>query len=206
MGSGESGFDPIDLLGRVRAGDGKALGALLERYRLYLTLLARLQIDGRLRGKADPADLVQETYLEAHRSFSRFRGSTEGELTGWLRQILAANLVDLVRRFLGTHRRDVRLERALVRDLDRSSQILSRVPAAPPSTPSQHAVRREQDVLLAEALAALPERYREVLILHHFEGLSHAEVAQRMGRTVDSVKNLWARALGRIRHSLGSDA
>src|SRR5262245_4607906 len=205
MGSGVNGFDPMELLGRARAGDGAALGALLEGYRAYLTLLARLQIDGRLRGKADPADLVQETFLEAHRSFPRFRGSTEAELTGWLRQVLAANLVDLVRRFLGTKRRDVRLERALVCDLDRSSQTLGRVPAAPQSTPSQQAARREQDVLLAEALAGLPEAYREVLILHHLEGLSHADVARRMGRTVDSVKNLWARALGKLRHSLGDD-
>ena len=206
MGSGENGFDPVELLRRARAGDGAALGALLECYRAYLTLLARLQIDGRLRGKADPADLVQETFLEVHRSFPRFRGSTEAELTCWLRQVLAANLVDLVRRFLGAQRRDVRLERTLVRDLERSSQALGRVPAAPQSTPSQQAARREQDVLLAEALAGLPEVYREVLILHHLEGLSHADVARRMGRTVDSVKNLWARALGKLRHSLGIDS
>ena len=67
------GFDPVELLRRARTGDGPALGALLEGYRAYLTLLARLQIDGRLRGKADPADLVQETFLEAHRSFPGFR-------------------------------------------------------------------------------------------------------------------------------------
>jgi RNA polymerase sigma-70 factor (ECF subfamily) len=204
MGSGENGFDSVELLRRARAGDGAALGALLEGYRAYLTLLARLQIDGRLRGKADPADLVQETFLEVHRSFPRFRGSTEGELTGWLRQVLASNLVDLVRRFLGAQRRDVRLERALIRGLDRSSEALGRMPVAPQSTPSQQAARREQGVLLAEALARLPESYREVLILHHLEGLGHADVARRMGRTVDSVKNLWARALGKLRHSLGT--
>src|SRR5262245_54368414 len=150
MAPAENGFDPEELLRRARSGDGAALGALLERYRAYLTLLARLQIDGRLRGKADPADLVQETFLEAHRSFPRFRGETEGELTSWLRQVLAANLVDLVRRFLGAQRRDVRLERALVRELDQSSEALGQVLAAPHSTPSQQAVRREQDVLLAE--------------------------------------------------------
>ena len=71
-----AGADPGDLLRRARAGDDAALGALLEHYRAYLALLARLQIDHRLQGKADPADLVQETFLEAHRSFPRFRGET----------------------------------------------------------------------------------------------------------------------------------
>src|SRR5262245_20470407 len=197
--------DAGDLLRRARD-DAAALGALLERYRGYLGLLARLQIDRRLRGKADPADLVQETFLEAHRSFARFRGTTETALTAWLRQILAANLVDLVRRFLRAKRRDVRLERELAEDLDRPSRALYQAVSAPNSTPSHQAARREQDVLLAEALGRLPADYREVLILHHLEGLSHPDIARRMGRTLDSVKNLWARALGKLRRSLGDDS
>jgi RNA polymerase sigma-70 factor (ECF subfamily) len=197
--------DPGDLIRRARAGDDAALGSLLERYRAYLALLARLQIDRRLQGKADPADLVQETFLEAHRGFPRFRGQSEAELAAWLRRILAAVVVDLVRRFLRAKRRDVRLERELAEDVDQSSRVLGQALAAPHSTPSQQAVRREQDVLLAEALGQLPEDYREVLILHHLEGLSHPDIARRMGRTVDSVKNLWARALARLRRSLGDD-
>jgi RNA polymerase sigma-70 factor (ECF subfamily) len=177
----------------------------LERYRAYLALLARLQIGRLLRGKADPADLVQETFLEASRGFARFRGATEAELTAWLRQILAANLADLARRFLGAKRRDVRLERELAHELEESSRALGRALAAPDSTPSQRAARREQDVILAEGLARLPEDYREVLILHHLEGLTHPEIARRMGRTVDSVKNVWARALAKLRRSVGGD-
>jgi len=194
---------PEELLRRLRAGDADSLGDLLERYRGYLTLLARLQINRRLQGKADPADLVQETFLEAHQSFPRFRGATEGELVSWLRQILAANLADLMRRFLRARRRDVRLERELEAELEQSSRALEHGLAAPHSSPSQQAVRREQDVLLAEALARLPEAHREVLILHHLEGLSYPQIAQHLGRTVDSVKNLWARALGKLRRCLG---
>src|SRR5262245_40989200 len=81
--------DPEQLIDLARAGDGAALGRLLELYRGFLTLLARVQIGRRLKSKVDAADLVQETFLEAHRHFGRFRGTTEGELTGWLRQILA---------------------------------------------------------------------------------------------------------------------
>ena len=84
--------DPEDLLRKARTGDGAALGQMLAQYRNYLSLLARLQIGRRLQGKVDPADLVQETFLEAHRSFARFQGESEGELVQWLRQILAANV------------------------------------------------------------------------------------------------------------------
>lgn len=191
------------MLAGARAGDGQALGQLLERYRNYLTLLARVQIGRRLRGKVEDADLIQDTFLEAHRHFGAFRGTSEGELVSWLRQILAANLANLLRHYYGTRRRDVRLERELAAELDRSSQALDRALVAPSDSPSQQADRREQAVLLADALNSLPEAYREVIILSHLEGLRFPEVARRMGRTVDSVKNLWARALGRLRRCLG---
>jgi RNA polymerase sigma-70 factor (ECF subfamily) len=194
---------PEHLLRRAQAGEEGALGSLLEGYRSYLALLARLQISRRLQGKVDAADLVQETFLEAHRSFARFLGTTERELVSWLRQILAANLADLVRRYLVAKRRDVRLERELTLDLDHSSQALGEGLVAGQSSPSQQAARREQAVLLADALARLPEHYREVLILHHLEGLSFPEVGRRLGRSLDSVKNVWTRALATLRRSLG---
>ena len=105
--------DPEELLRQARSDRDRALGQLLELYRNYLAILARLQIGRRLQGKADAADLVQETFLDAHRHFGRFRGTTEGEFAAWLRQILAGRLAMLVRRYLGTQRRDVRLEREL---------------------------------------------------------------------------------------------
>jgi RNA polymerase sigma-70 factor (ECF subfamily) len=195
--------DPESLLRRARTEAGSALGQLLESYRGYLALLARLQIGRRLQGKVDAADLVQETFLEAHRHFAGFQGNTEAEFVGWLRQILAARLAKLVRHYLGTQRRDVRLERQLAAEMEQSSQVLDQGLLAPSSSPSHQAARREQAVLLASALEGLPEDYREVLILRHLEGLSFPDVARRMGRTVLSVKKLWARALPRLRDSLG---
>jgi RNA polymerase sigma-70 factor, ECF subfamily len=191
------------LLELARGGDRPALGRLLELYRGYLMLLARLQIGRRLQGKVDAADLVQDTFLEAYRHFAQFRGTVEAELVCWLRQILAGLLANLVRRYCGTQRRNPRLERDLADELDRSSRALDQSLAAPQSTPSQRASRREQAVLLADALGQLPDDYREVIILRHLEGLTFAEIAGRMGRSFDSVKNLWARALAQLRRSLG---
>jgi RNA polymerase sigma-70 factor (ECF subfamily) len=193
------------LLARARRGEEGALGRLLDCYRDYLTLMARVQIGRRLQGKADPADLVQEVYLEACRHFEQFRGSSEPELTAWLRRILATRLSHLVRHYCGTLARDVQLERTLEDELAESSRAFGIGLAAPHSTPSQQASRREQAVLLTEALGRLPDDYREVLILRHLEGLPFRDVADRMGRTLDSVEKLWARALARVRRAFGEN-
>ncbi len=190
------------LLDQARAGDGEALGRLLESHRGYLTVLARVQIGRRLQGKVDPADVVQDAYLGAYRDFKQFRGSTEGEFLAWLRQVLAFVLANLVRHYQGTQRRDVRLERQLAVELNQSSHALDRGLVAQQSSPSQQAVRREQSVLLAEALARLPDEWRDLLILRHLEGLTFPEVAERLGRTLDSVKKQWPRALAKLRRAM----
>jgi RNA polymerase sigma-70 factor (ECF subfamily) len=195
--------NPEQLLVAARKNREAALGQLLELYRSYLATLARLQIGRRLQGKVDPSDLVQQTFLEAHRDFGQFRGTTEAELVSWLRQILARNLASVVQHYYGTGRRNVRLERELTAELDESSRLLDRGLAAEQSTPSQEAARREQAVLLADALEHLPEDYRRVLVLRNLEALSFAQVARRMGRSVEAVKKLWVRALDRLRRMVG---
>lgn len=193
--------DISQLLSRARRGENRALGRLLELYRNYLTLLARSQVQQSLQAKADASDLVQEAFAEAQQSFADFQGTSERELMQWLRSILAHRIARLVRRY-GTQGRDVRLERQLSRALDESSRGLERALEAEHTTPSQAAARREDAVLLADALEGLPDVYREVLTLRHLEGLGFDDVAERMGRTVDGVKSLWSRALGQLRRNL----
>jgi RNA polymerase sigma-70 factor (ECF subfamily) len=195
--------DPEVLLEQARQGDGTAAGRLLEHYSTYLTLLARVQIGRRLQGKVDPGDIVQETFLEAHRQIHRFRGTSEAELLAWLRRILAGQVAQLLRRYFGTKGRDIKLERELGVQLDQSSQMMDGGFIATLSTPSQHASGREQAVLLAEALERLSVDHREVIVLRHLEALSFPEVAARMGRSEDSVQKLWVRALTNLRRALG---
>ena len=193
---------PQALLDQARAGNDAALGRLLESYSSYLTLLARVQIGRRIQGKVDAGDVVQEVFLEAHRQIPNFRGTTEAELVAWLRKILAGQLALTLRRYLGTKGRDVNLERDLGAQLDQSSQAMDGGFVAPTSTPSQRVSRREQAVLLADALDRLPPDYREVIILRHLESLPFADVASRMNRSEDSVQKLWVRALASLRKSM----
>ncbi len=195
-----AGSDPEDLLSLARAGDGAALGRLLQSYRSYLRLLAQVQIDRRLRGKADPSDVVQDAYLYAQHAFGSFRGRTEWELLAWLRKILASKLHDLARRFCVAQLRDVRLERRLDDELEQSSAMMRQLVAAG-SSPSQRAVRRERAALVADALARLPQAYREVIVLRHMEGLSFGEIGRHMDRSEESVKKVWIRALSALRRS-----
>jgi RNA polymerase sigma-70 factor (ECF subfamily) len=195
-------LEPEELLTLARAGDAAALGRVLESYRPYLSLLARTQIGRRLQGKADASDVVQEAFLGAYRDFHQFRGNTEKEFSAWLRQVLVSVLANLVRRYHARHCRDVRLEVQLAVELEQSSAALDRALVDPRTSPGDQAARREQVALAAAALARMSDDDRELLVLRHLEGLSFPEVARRMGRTLDSVKKRWPRALLRLQKAM----
>ena len=133
--------------------------------------------------------------LEAHRCFPQFRGDSPPEFAGWLRGILAHRLTGHLRRY-DTHARDPKLERSLALDLDNASSILDCGLMGADKTPSEVAVQRESSLVLSEALESLPEDYRQVIFLRHFEGLSFGQVAETMQRSVDSVEKLWVRSSG----------
>jgi RNA polymerase sigma-70 factor (ECF subfamily) len=193
-----SGTDLCRLIKRARHAEPGTLDRLLDSYRNYLRLLARTGIDISLQGKADASDLVQDALLKAAVRFDQFRGSTDAELAGWLRQILARCLADFVRRYRTGGRRAGR-EQSLDHLLDRSSQVLERIAAADGGSPSASAERRDLGVVLSDALAELGEDHREVIVLHNLEGLGWDEVARRMTRSAGAVRMLWTRALKQLR-------
>jgi len=176
-------------------------GWQLERYREYLHLLARLQLDPRLQSKLSSSDLVQQTLLRAHQNIEQFRGQTEEELAGWLRAILAHTVANELCRFRQA-KRDVALERSLEVALEESSSRLEAWLEADQSSPSEQAIHHEQLLHLAEALARLPDDQREAVELHHLKGASVAAIAEQTGRTRPSVAGLIRRGLQRLRELL----
>jgi RNA polymerase sigma-70 factor (ECF subfamily) len=181
--------------------DPDADGRGLEQFRDYLRLLARLRLDPRLRAKLDPSDVVQQTLLEAHKGLAQFRGRTLAERAAWLRQILARNLANAVRD-LTRDRRDVNRERSLEAAVEESASRLEAWLAAEQSSPSERAERGEEAVRLAQALAALPEGQREVVVLRHCQGWSLADISRHVGRSPSAVAGLLHRGLESLRARL----
>jgi RNA polymerase sigma-70 factor, ECF subfamily len=194
-----------ELLREARGGNAHALGEMLQSYRKYLTFLARSGLHHHMQGKAEPADLVQEVCLAASDGFVDFRGQSAEEFAGWLRGILSNVMAMQVRKYLGTQKRDARLEQALHQGLHSASNFLHSGLAGDNTSPSQHFARNEAFLRMAEALETLPDHYRQVIILRHVDNLSFAEVATKMERTVDSVEKLWVRALAKLKQSIGDE-
>jgi RNA polymerase sigma-70 factor (ECF subfamily) len=197
----DTGTSPELLLEQARAGNVEALGLLLELYRNYLGLLVRSHLKPALRARLDNSDLIQETFLHVHQGFPQFRGSSELELVAWLRRILARVLANQVKQHQ-RQARDHRREESLETLLDRSDQALKLALGATGSSPSGQAARREQTVLLADALARLTPDQNQVFMLRHFEHLPVEKIAKQMGRTVPAVRMVWTRAVKELNHML----
>src|SRR5262245_8978565 len=173
----------------------------LNRYRDYLLLLARVQLDPRWQAKLGASDIVQETLLEAHRDAGQFRCQTEAERMAWLRMILARNLANAARD-LHRHRRDVDRERPLVNPMMESSQQIEAWLSDAGTTPPEQAERNERLCRLAAALAQLPEDRRTAVELRHFQGWSLDTIAAHLGRTSSAVAALLHRGLLELRDLL----
>ncbi len=193
--------NPETLLARARAGDEDSLGRLLESYRSYLRLVARSMIYASLRPRVDPSDLVQEVFQKAHRDFPQFAGTGEPAMVAWLRAILIRSLVDQVKHHRAQER-DYRRQKSLELLLDQAGQAVHDALAAPIASPSSVVSRREQAVLLAQAIDRLPDHYREVFVLRNMEHVPFDEVATRMGRSPVAVRKIWTRAVMALKRML----
>lgn len=189
------------LLHAARGGDREACARFLEPYRPYIDLLLYAQLPPSLRGKADPADLAQDTLTCVLTHLGDFRGDTEQVFLRWLREIVATTLSHFTRHYLGTAGRDVRRERDFLDHLDRSSAALYAL-AAPDTSPASRAARHEHEVLVAQAVAALPDDLREVVLLHYLRGLTLRDIAAHLGLTVANIRSRWRRGLDQLRARL----
>jgi RNA polymerase sigma-70 factor, ECF subfamily len=177
-------------------------GSLLERFRAYLSLLARMQLDPNLQGKIDLSGVVQQTLLEAHQAMEQLRQRDEAGQLAWLRRALSNNLTDEIRK-LGTAARDVSREQSL-EALEQSSARLEGWLASEESSPPEQAMRNEQLLRLAEALQSMPDDERTAVEMHHLRGRPLAEVAEMLGRSKGAVATLLYRAMARLRKELGA--
>jgi RNA polymerase sigma-70 factor (ECF subfamily) len=169
-----------------------------ERYRASLAVLARLRVDPRLRDRLDLSGIVQQTLLEAHLAGDRWAGAAEGQRLVWLKKALVNNLADELRK-LAAGKRDLDREQPLAAAAAQSSVRLQEWLAAEQSSPSEQAVRHEQELALADALNQLPDDQREALILQHWHGWSLADIGAALNRSPAAVAGLIKRGLAKLR-------
>ena len=176
-------------------------GSHLERFRNYLRLLARQQLDPRLAGKLDPSDAVQETLVKAYQNLASIEGRSDAEVAAWLRRILVNSLTDAVRHF-HAGQRSIDLEVSI----ETSSVRLELLLAGSDVTPAEALQRQEQLIELANALAELPDDQRVVVELKHLQGLTVSEIGTQVGRSRAAVAGLLRRGLERLRELLEETA
>jgi RNA polymerase sigma-70 factor (ECF subfamily) len=185
------------LLLQLRGGDDQAFGPLFERQRPRLLRMVQFRLDPRLVGRVDAEDVVQDVFLDARQRLYAFRSESRS-LPFWLRLVAQQTLIDLHRRHLGARMRNAAQERVLAQ-----SQSLSGFLAGSLTSPSQALMRDEQRRQLQQALEAMDEIDREVLVLRHFEDLCNKEVAELLGIGENAASNRYVRALVRLKGMMG---
>jgi RNA polymerase sigma-70 factor, ECF subfamily len=183
------------------SGDAESLAGRLERFRAYLALLARLQLDPRLKGKVDLSGVVQQALWEGYQALSQSPPPDDAQLAALLRRLLATNLADEVRKCYAD-KRDVKREWSLDAALELSSARLEAFLAANQSSPAERAERNEVLLRLAGELERLPEAQRQAVELHYLRGWKLEEIASHLGRGKSAVAGLLHRGLDKLRESL----
>jgi len=191
------------LLAELQGGHGEALASLLDVYRPYLLATARARLDERLRAKAGPSDMVQETIAEAHQAWQRIerQPTSPDEFREWLRILLLERLKALRRRYYRAQSRSLRRERPLVDG--ESKRLIDALAASNSDSPSANFDRQALSDRLESALQRLPAPYRQVILWRNRDNWRFTEIGAKMDRSEDAARMLWTRAIRLLRKELG---
>jgi RNA polymerase sigma-70 factor (ECF subfamily) len=182
------------LLNEARAGNRQALSVLLDRLRPEMRQRAQARLGNRLLARLDGSDIAQEIYLRAWQNFGDLQGDTVGHLLAWLEEIFKNVITDC-------RRRHGALKRDAAREVSGDDLFCGLMGDG--TTPSQGAMRNEQQARMIEALQRLPSDQRQVFQLRVCEGLPFEEVARRIGVSEGNARVLLLRARNKLKSELG---
>jgi RNA polymerase sigma-70 factor (ECF subfamily) len=166
--------------------------------------MVALRLDRRLQGRVDPSDVIQESYIDAARRLPEYVKNPPLPFYLWLRLLVGQRIVEQHRRHLGAQSRDASRDVSLFEGAfpEASAANLTVHLIGSLSTPSQSAIRSEQQLRLQEALDALDPTDREILALRHFEQFSNREAAEALGLDKSAASKRYVRALVRLKNTL----
>jgi len=185
-------------LEQLRQRGEAALAELFLQHKDRLERLVEFRLDARLRSRVDPADVLQEAYIEMARRLSDFLTDPKVSFYVWARQLTIQTLIDTQRRHFGqkrTPQQEVHLNRS---PAENTSDSIVKVLCSHLTSPSGVAIRAEQVQQLNSALDLMDEIDREVLALRHFEHLGNSEVAETLGLSTTAASNRYVRAMTRL--------
>jgi len=180
------------LIARVKAGDRDAFTGLFERHKSRLAVLIHYKLGAEVRRLMEVDDVLQETFLEAFRDMDSFQYQSPGSFQRWLSRIADHVIADAVRH----HGRQRRAGEAVP---FRSHSNPGGPEPADSRTPSRILGEREDLQALIRKLDGLPENYRQAILLAKVEGLTTAELAERLGTSREAAALLLHRAIRRLR-------
>jgi len=178
------------LLAYARAGSSQARWQLIQLYRELMLKKAKQELDSDILSKKGASDVVQDAIIEARSDFDQFRGQTEREFLAWLSMIMNNNIRNLIRMY-----------RRRLRDPRLAKELKSDIQCGAPS-PSSAVVREEDLAAIREAMEKLSEEYQLVLKLYYDKRLGYEEIAARLGKSQDAVRQIKHRALEILRRDL----
>jgi RNA polymerase sigma-70 factor (ECF subfamily) len=184
-----------ELFDLASTGDRDAVGRLLERHLPVIEGFVRRHAGRMLLERESPSDVAQSVCREVLERLRDGRVRYEGEapFRAWLQRAAVMKMM-MRRRFWQAERRDAGVRHAPPPGASSDGGT----PFVDSATPSRQAALDEELERLAAALASLPERYREVIAMHHVERLSHREIAERLSVTESHSRVLLSRALARL--------
>ena len=183
---------------RFNAGDEMAFVEIMQRYHARLFSLAH----NLLRNAADAEEIVQDTFIRAHRGLARFRG--DSSLATWLYRIALNLSRNRYWYFFRRRRQDsLSLERPLSEDSDATFCDLI---AADSDDPARHTTTNEFADLVATCMEKLDARHREILTMRNVLDLPYEEISRALRINVGTVKSRIARARENLRKLLAESA
>lgn len=180
--------DLRELVQRAGSGDATSLDQLLMQHLPRLRAFVRLRSNAMVRQHESCSDIVQSVCREVLQAVGQFEFRGNAQFRAWLFRAALNKILERTRR-LTQQKRDVRREIAIGGGID-YGELLGAEPTA-----SQLAVAGELSQRMERAFDTLTDDYREVITLSRIVGLSHAEIAEHLGRSEGAVRMLLSRAL-----------
>ncbi|MDP2786904.1 MAG: RNA polymerase sigma factor RpoE [Pseudomonadota bacterium] len=172
----------LQLVERVRQGDQRAFGILVEKYqRKLIRLLSRM-----VRDQHEIEDIAQEAFIKAYRALPQFRG--DAAFYTWLYRIA----VNTAKNYLATRKRAMpTVSDQAMNDDDEPDE---RLVAQDNSDPEKELLSKQVAIAINQAVDALPEELRLAITLREIEGLSYEEIADTMACPIGTVRSRIFRA------------